>query len=43
MRNHLTPVRMAIFKKKKKNLQTVNAGESVEKRERSGTASENVN
>ena len=42
MRNHLTPVRMAIFKKRK-NLQTINAGESVEKRERSGTASENVN
>ena len=36
---HLTPVRMAIIK----NLQTVNAGEGVEKREPSYIAAGNVN
>ena len=39
MRYHLTPVRMAIIKK----LQTINAGEGVEKREPSCTVGENVN
>ena len=39
MRYHLTPVRMAISK----NLQTVNAGEGVEKREHSFTVGGNVN
>ena len=39
MRYHLTPVRMGIIK----NLQTINAGESVEKREPSCTVGGNVN
>ena len=39
MRYHLTPVRMAIIK----NLQTINAGEGVEKRECSCTVGRNVN
>ena len=39
MRYHLTPVRMAIIK----NLQTINAGEGVEKREHSCTVGGNVN
>ena len=39
MRYHLTPVRMAIIK----NLQTIIAGESVEKREPSCTLGGNVN
>ena len=39
MRYHLTPVRMAIIK----NLQTINAGEDVEKREPSCTVGGNVN
>ena len=39
MRYHLTPVRMAIIK----NLQTINAGEDVEKREPSCTLVGNVN
>ena len=39
MRYHLTWVRMAIIK----NLQTVNSGEGVEKREPSGTVGGNVN
>ena len=39
MRYHLTPVRMAIIKK----LQTINAGEGVEKREPSCTIGGNVN
>ena len=39
MRYHLTPVRIAIIK----NLQTINAGEDVEKRESSCTVGENVN
>ena len=39
MRYHLTPVRMAI----KKNLQTINSGEGVEKREPSYTVGGNVN
>ena len=39
MRYHLTPVRMAIIK----SLQTVNAGEGVEKREHSCTVGGNVN
>ena len=39
MRYHLTPVRMAIIK----NLQTINAGEGVEKREPSLTVGGNVN
>ena len=39
MRYHLTPVRMAITK----NLQTINAGERVEKREHSCTVGGNVN
>ena len=43
MRYHLTPVRMAIIKKKKKNLQTVNNKEDVEKREPSHTVGGNVN
>ena len=38
---HLTPVRMAVLKKKK-NLQTLNAGEGVEKREPSWTVVGNV-
>ena len=39
MRYHLTPVRMAIVK----SLQTINAGEGVEKREHSCTVGGNVN
>ena len=39
MRYHLTPVRMAIIK----NLETINAGEGVEKREPSCTVGGNVN
>ena len=39
MRYHLTPVRMAIIK----SLQTINAGEGVEKREHSCTVVGNVN
>ena len=39
MRYHLTPVRMAISK----SLQTINAGEGVEKRETSGISGGNVN
>ena len=39
MRYHLTPVRMAIIKE----LQTINAGEGVEKREPSCTVAGNVN
>ena len=39
MRYHLTPVRMAIIK----NLQTVNAGQDVEKRKLSCTVDGNVN
>ena len=39
MRYHLTPVRMAIIK----NLQTINAGEGVEKREPSCTVGGKVN
>ena len=39
MRYHLTPVRMAIIK----NLQRINAGEGVEKREPSCTVVGNVN
>ena len=39
MRYHLTPVRMATIK----NLQTINAGEGVEKREPSSTVGGNVN
>ena len=38
MRYHLTPVRMAIIK----NLQTINAGEGVEKKEPSYTVGENI-
>ena len=41
MRCHLTLVIMAIIKKK--NLQTINAGEDVEKRESSCTVGGNVN
>ena len=37
---HLTPVRMAVLKKK--NLQTLNAGEGLEKREPSWTVVGNV-
>ena len=40
MRDHLTPVRMALLKKSTKNL---NAGKGVEKREPSGTVGGNVN
>ena len=40
MKYHFTSVRMAIIKK---NLQTVNAGEGVEKREHSCTVGGNVN
>ena len=40
MRYHLTPVRMAIIKK---NPQTINAGEGVEKWEPSYTVAGNVN
>ena len=40
MRYHLTPVRMAVIEK---NLQTINAGEGVEKREPSCTVGGNVN
>ena len=40
MRYHLTPVRRAIIQK---NLQTINAAESVEKREPSYTVGGNVN
>ena len=39
MSYHLTPVRMAIIK----NLQTINAGEGMEKRELSCTLGGNVN
>ena len=39
MRYHLTPVRMVAIK----NLQTINAGEGVEKREPSYTVGGNVN
>ena len=39
MRYHLTPVRMAIIK----TLETINAGEGVEKREHSCTVAGNVN
>ena len=39
MRYHLTPFRMAIIKKSK----TINAGEGMEKRERSYTVGGNVN
>ena len=42
MRYHLTPIRMAITKKKK-NLQTIYAGEGVEKREAWYTVGGNVN
>ena len=41
MRNHLTPVRMAIVKKKHKNTQIANVGENVEKRELSYTVGGN--
>ena len=41
MRYSLIPVRM--FIQKKKNLQTINAGEDVEKREPSYTVGGNVN
>ena len=40
MRYQLIPVRLAIIKK---NLQTINAGEGVEKREASYIVGENVN
>ena len=40
MEYHLTPVRMAIIKK---NLPSIKAGESVEKREPSYTVGKNVN
>ncbi len=40
MRYHLTPLRMAIIRK---NLETINAGEGVEKREHPCTAGGNVN
>ena len=43
MRYDLTSVRMAIIKKKKKELQTINAREVVEKRELSSTVGGNVN
>ena len=49
MRYHLTLVRMAIIKtstdeqQQQKNLQTINAGEGVEKREPLYTVGENVN
>ena len=39
IRYHLTPVRMAIIK----NIQTINAGDDVEKRELSYTVGGNVN
>ena len=40
MRYHLMPIRMAMIKK---NIQVVNAGEGVEKREPSCTVGGNVN
>ena len=40
MSYHLTPIRMAVIKKK--NLQTINAGGGVEKRELSYIVGENV-
>ena len=43
MRYHLTPVRLAIIKKKKKNLQITNTREDVEKKEPSNTVSGNIN
>ena len=43
MRYHFTPIRMAITKKKKKNLPTIYAGEGVEKREAWYTVGGNVN
>ena len=45
MRYHFMLVRMVIIKKKKNNpkLQTINAGEGVEKREPSCTVGGNVN
>ena len=39
MRYHLTPIRMAITK----NLQTINGGEDLKKREPSCTAGRNIN
>ena len=42
MRYHLTPIRMAIIKKKK-NLQAINTGEDVEKREPSCLVGRKVN
>ena len=39
MRYHLTPIRMAITK----NLQAINGGEEVKKREPSCTVSRNIN
>ena len=42
MRYHLIPIRMVNIKKKKK-LQTINAGEGVERREPSYTVDGNVN
>ena len=43
MRYHLTLFRMAIIQKKKKNQQTINAGEDGEKREPSCPVGGNVN
>ena len=40
MRYHIIPARMAVIKK---NLQTINAGEGMEKREPSYTVVRNVN
>ena len=42
MKYHLTLVRMAIIKKKK-NLQTINASDGIEKREPSSTVGRSVN
>ena len=43
MRHYLTPVRMALIKKKKKKLQIINVGESAEKRGPSYTVGRTVN
>ena len=42
-RYHLRLVRMSVIKKKKKNLQTINPGEGVEKRKPSYAVGGNVN
>ena len=43
MSDHLTLVRMAMIKKKKKNPETINVGVGVEKRKPSYIIGENIN